>query len=393
MKTLLGYALLLLSCSVSAQDSPYLIELLKSRPAEFSAVLAPGNPHEVQIIYTEVLRDANGRPHFSTHTYGVSDSTYFYPASTVKMPLAFLALEKLHELRIRGLDRNTPMLTEAGSTPQVATQIDTSAAGGLPSVAHYIKKIFLVSDNAAFNRLYEFLGQAAINERLHAKGYTNTRIVHRLGDGGPSFDTLTNQFTNPVRFVSDDTLRYYQGEVRSRAVGLPALQQELRGVGYARGDAIIDAPFDFSRKNYVHLRDLHDMLQAVIFPTAVPEHRRFRMSAADREFLLRYMSMRPRESRSPRYDKPDNYVKFFWHGDDETKILPDHIRIYNKVGWAYGWLTDVSYVHNEQSGREFLVAATIHVNANQIYNDGVYEYETIGLPFFARLGALLLGTE
>ena len=393
MKTLLGYLILLLGGAATAQDSPYLTELLRSRPAQFSAALAPGNPHEVQIIYTEILRDGNGRPHFSTHTYGVNDSTYFYPASTVKMPLAFLALEKLHDLRIRGLDRNTTMLTEAGSPPQVASRADTSATSGLPSVAHYIKKIFLVSDNAAFNRLYELLGQAAINERLHAKGYTRTRILHRLGDGGPSFDTLTNQFTNPVRFVSGDTLRYYQGEVRSRAVGLPALQRELRGVGYVRGDAVVDAPFDFGQKNYVSLRDLHDMLQAVIFPTAVPEHRRFRLHAADRAFLLDYMSMRPRDSAAPRYDKPDNYVKFYWHGDDETRAIPDHIKIYNKVGWAYGWLTDVSYVHDERSGREFLVAATIHVNANRIYNDGVYEYETIGLPFFARLGELLRGIE
>ena len=382
--------LLLLALPALAQDSPHLLELLRSRPADFAPVLAAGNPHEVQIIYTEVLRDGNGKPHFSTHTFGINDTTYYYPASTVKMPLAFLALEKLHELRIRGLDRNTPMLTEAGSTPQVATLTDTSATNGLPSVAHYVKKIFLVSDNAAFNRLYEFMGQAAINERLHAKGYTDTRIIHRLGDGGPSFDTLTNQYTNPVRFADGDTLRYYQGEVHSRATNLPRLQRELRGVGYTRNGQLVEAPFDFSQKNYVSLRDLHDMLQAVIFPEAVPAKRRFNLSASDRDFLLRYMSMRPRDSHSPRYDKADNYVKFYWHGDEEGVSLPDHLKIYNKVGWAYGWLTDVSYVHDEQSGREFLVAATIHVNANQVYNDGKYEYETIGLPFFANLGKVLL---
>ena len=140
MRTLL---FVLLTLPTWAQDSPYLLELLRGRSTDFEAVLAPGNPHEVQIIYTEILRDGNGRPHFSTHTFGVDDSTYFYPASTVKMPLALLALEKLNELRIVGLDRRTPMFTGAGSAPQVATRVDTSAANGLPSVGHYVKKIFL----------------------------------------------------------------------------------------------------------------------------------------------------------------------------------------------------------------------------------------------------------
>ena len=387
MRTLL---LLLLTWPAFAQDSPYLLDLLRSRSDAFAAVLAPGNPHEVQIIYTEILRDANGRPLFSTHTFGVNDSTYFYPASTVKMPLAFLALEKMHELRIRGLGRDTPMLTEAGSAPQVAMRTDTSARNDRPSVAHYIRKIFLVSDNVAFNRLYELLGQAAINDRLHAKGYTDTRILHRLGDGGPSFDTLSNRRTNPVRFVRGDTLLYYQGEVESRAAGVPVLRRQLRGIAYTRAGERIDAPFDFSKKNYVSLRDLHDMLRAVVFPASVPAHARFRMSEADRQFLLRQMRMRPRDSEMPRYDKPDNYVKFFWPEAVYGPSIPDEVHIYSKVGWAYGWLTDVSYVHDTRNGREFFLAATIHVNANRVYNDGVYEYETVGLPFFGQLGYLFI---
>ena len=376
--------------SAAAQDSPLLLELLRSRPADFQHLLAPGNPYEVQIIYTDIGRDSTGRPHFTSHHYGVDSTRYFYPASTVKMPVAFLALEKLHRLRIRGLDRDTPMYTEAGSPPQTVTYQDTSATNGLPSVGHYIKKIFLVSDNAAFNRLYEWVGQAAVNEALHAKGYTHSRLLHRLGDGGPSFDTLTNQFTNPVRFQSGDTLLYYQGEVRSQWISPLTLRGERRGVGFQRGDSIIHQPFDFRHKNYISLPDLHDMLQAVLFPEAVPAHRRFDLSPADYQFLRTYLSMRPRDSTSPRYDKADNYVKFFWYGDEEGKALPDHIRIYNKVGWAYGWLTDVSYIVDQRSGREFMVAATIHVNENGVYNDGVYEYERIGLPFFAALGRLLL---
>ena len=42
---------------------------------------------------------------------------------------------------------------------------------------------------------------------------------------------------------------------------------------------------------------------------------------------------------------------------------------------------------------EFFVAATIHVNANEIYNDGNYQYKEIGYPFFARLGQLIYNYE
>ncbi|GIT57284.1 MAG: hypothetical protein Ct9H300mP18_07130 [Candidatus Neomarinimicrobiota bacterium] len=40
---------------------------------------------------------------------------------------------------------------------------DTSSETGNASIAHYIKKIFVVSDDNAFNRIYEFLGQDYFN--------------------------------------------------------------------------------------------------------------------------------------------------------------------------------------------------------------------------------------
>ena len=35
---------------------------------------------------------------------------------------------------------------------------------------------------------------------------------------------------------------------------------------------------------------------------------------------------------------------------------------------------------------QFILTATIHVNKNGIFNDDIYEYETIGIPFLAQLG-------
>ncbi|RMF26398.1 MAG: hypothetical protein D6765_08960 [Bacteroidetes bacterium] len=377
-----------------AQESP-LLRLLEENRDSFATVLAQPERFEVQILYTQIDRDADNQPRFRTFSYGLDPQRYFYPASTVKMPTAFAALEKLNRLRILGLDRNTPLKFGAGHPPQTPLSADSTAPDGLPSVAHLIRKVFLVSDNEAHNRLYEFLGQEALNRTLHEKGFTNLRILHRLGASGAPFDFETNRYTNPVSFYRNDTLLYHQGEVYSACPCSLELQGEIKGIAHIdRQGKLVHQPFDFRRKNFIGLQELHELLRVVLFPEAFPPECRFDLSEEDYRFLYAAMSALPRESRHPRSTEPDNYVKFFLFGDrDSTFRIPGHLRIFNKVGWAYGYLTDVAYVVDFQNGVEFLLAATIHVNANQTYNDGVYEYEEVGLPFLARLGRLIYRYE
>jgi len=56
-------------------------------------------------------------------------------------------------------------------------------------------------------------------------------------------------------------------------------------------------------------------------------------------------------------------------------------------------LTDASYIIDLEKNVEFFLAATIHVNENQIFNDDNYEYETIGLPFLSNLGKVIYDYE
>ena len=73
--------------------------------------------------------------------------------------------------------------------------------------------------------------------------------------------------------------------------------------------------------------------------------------------------------------------------------MPDHVSIYNKVGYAYGTLTDCAYIHDEKNKVEFMVTATILVNKDGIFNDNVYEYDEVGIPFLAQLGRELYHYE
>ena len=104
----------------------------------------------------------------------------FIRASTIKLAGALLALEKLNQLGIAGVDRHTPVRIDSAASGQTAVREDPTAPDGLPTIAHYIRKLFAISDNDAYNRLYEFVGQQRMNEGLWEKGYRDVRLTHRL---------------------------------------------------------------------------------------------------------------------------------------------------------------------------------------------------------------------
>jgi len=379
------FLLLFLPFCLQAQEN-VLEKIIAENASEFEVWLSNSEKHQIQIVYTQIDRDSLNVPTFTTYNYGLDTNLYFYPASSVKMPVAFLALEKLNELRIKGLNKYTPVFHGQGSAPQTATKVDTTSENNLPSIAHYVKKIFLVSDNDAYNRLYEFLGQGYLNEKLFEKGFKQSRIIHRLSVSG--FDVEGNRSTNPVSFYENDKLLYYQGEVYSEAPQQLNLKKELLGKAFMKNDGtLVSKPFDFRHKNFISLHDLEGMLKAVLFPESVLKSQRFNLTEDDYQFLYKYMSMLPKESKYPSYNEMDNYVKFWMYGDkDNSFVIPSQMRIFNKVGWAYGFLTDVSYVIDLENKVEFFITACIHVNENETFNDGVYEYETIALPFFGQLG-------
>ena len=356
----------------------------------------PGQ-YELQILYTQIDRDSTNRPSFTSHYYGIDTNTYFYPASTVKMPVAFLALEKINELGIKGLDKYTSLRIDSAYEGQTRVEYDSTSETGKSSVAQYIRKIFLASDNDAFNRLYEFLGQEYINDKLYQKGYENMKIVHRLA----IFNTVEqNQNTNPISFYDDAAILYQQDLIQSARSYDLDIAGTRKGVGYIQNDTLVNDPKDFSQNNALSVRILQDMLKSVLFPEAVPEEQRFYLTESDYRFLYQYMSQLPRESTYPNYsadtteDYYDSYVKFLIYGDKQEPIPDDdNIRIFNKIGQAYGYLTDNAYVVDFENNVEFMLTAVVYVNENQVFNDGVYEYDKIGMPFMGELGRAVLKYE
>lgn len=377
--------------NIIAEDQELLESLMRSAPEKFAEVLENKDKYEVQIIYTQINRDSNNVPSFKSFYYNFDHESYFYPASTVKMPAAFLALEKLNELNINGLDKFSEMAVDSAFSGQSAVSADTTSASGIPTIAHYIKKIFLVSDNDAFNRLYEFLGQETINKKLRQKGYNDSRIIHRLSI--PLSDK-ENRYTNPVTFKKEGGVIYQQPLVHNEG-SLPIKGKVLKGKGHIKDGNLVNEPMDFGLKNAIPLDEMQRMLQAVMFPRSVSPDSRFNLTEEDYRFLYQYMSQLPAETTFPDYDTAtyyDAYCKFLMYGEEKARI-PGHIRIFNKIGLAYGYLTDNAYIVDFKNKVEFMLSAVIHANANEIYNDGEYEYEHVALPFMQNLGQMIYRYE
>jgi len=393
-------SLFLASCSSDTHEVFSWDGLLQSDNEAFNLVMADLAKYQVQINYTQIDRDEYGKAKLSSQELLIDTQRYFYPASTVKMPAAFMALHKMNKLidEEYALDRDSIMLHDSIRPPQSYVRIDTTHASGLPSLAHYINKVFVVSDNDAYNRLYEFCGQAYLNKSLQDLGvFDNSRIRTRVGISG--FSTEDNRYTNPVKFVDQKGhILVRQEEEYNSADDLifPYLTNTSKGKGYYDDDldSIIMKPFDMSEKNFINVKDLEASLQRVILPENFSEEQRFKLRDEDYQFLYQAMSKYPIDYDFLK-DNPDfydGYVKFFMYGDTKEDI-PDHIHIFNKVGFAYGTLTDCAYIFDTDTGVEFFLTATIYVNDNQIFNDGKYEYDEIGIPFLAELGRLVYQYE
>jgi hypothetical protein len=380
------------ACEKTAPWDGSLESLLVSQPERFATVMQDPEKYRVQIMYTQIDRDAAHQPKFKTFIYNVNPTEYFYPASTVKLPMSVLALEKLRRLNRNGLDRDTTMLTGSAAEFQSEARTDESSPNGLPSVGQYIRKILLVSDNDAFNRLYEFVGQQEINERLRGMGYFDTRIIHRLES---SLSEDENRWTNPVQFFNGDEIVYEQDAVYSE-VSFRGDQPEKMGLAEIVDGERLERPKDFSGKNAYSLLDQHEFIRNLVFPKSGKPRKRLHLDEADYRFLYRYMSMYPGESGIDAYknaeEYPQGYVKFLMYGGD-AKSIPSHIRIFNKVGDAYGFLTDAAYIVDFKNNIEFILSATIYTNDNQTFNDDTYEYEEIGLPFMKNLGQAIYEVE
>ena len=297
---------------------------------------------------------------FDEYEYNVDSNKYFYPASTVKLPIALFAIEKLNENKYLSID--TPFMLED----------DTLKT----TIRRELEKIFILSDNQANNRLFEFLGQDYINQKFISKGLNESRIFHRL-----STKNSSNLNGKRVDFFLNDSIISYQN--KNTAPDKLNLKGVKKGIGYINHtENLIKEPMNFSEKNFISINDLHKIIKILFFSDKFEESRRFNLTQTQKDLVFEYMSGYPKEFGYDENDYPYYFNKFFIYGDKELGFS-NSFEIYNKVGFAYGQLTDTAYIIYDDIS--IILTATIDVNSNKIYNDDNYDYDLVGFPFLAQL--------
>ena len=318
---------------------------------------------EVQIILTELKKRKNG---FTIHKkkFNVDKKNYFYPASSIKLPIALLTIEKINENP--NLNINSEFSIEGDSI--------------ITTFKKEITDLFIISSNESYNRLFEFLGQDYINKKLKQKGFKDFSISHRL-----STKESDNLKTKEINFYRNGEINQIQKSINNKPLTKLNLKNLNKGVGFILDNELQNKSMDFSRKNYFSIEELNNILICLFFPE-VSKNKKFNLSKSQNLLIQKLMSSTPFDMGFDKNIYPNNYNKFFIYGDKDGMINDN---IYNKVGNAYGYSIDNAYIYNKNSDRHFVLTACIYTNANNILNDNYYEYDEIGIPFLAEIGRFL----
>jgi len=361
------FVLYLVSCNNEILDH------IDFKNTVINEVLNNWEKYNAQIILTEISRDSTGKISFKDYNFSVDDELYFYPASTVKLPVALLTLQFITSLNKSGekinLDTNFSVFDGQKLLHEKRT------------LRELIEKIFLISDNEAYNILFHLLGKNYINSELQKKGFLSSFIVH-------DFSYEIEENLNYIFCLDDGNELIINSKNDSYSIKRKKLKNEIVGNGFVRNDSLISEKFSFRDKNFISLRDLHELTKRLIFKNKYDEKEIFLIQDEYNEFILQAMSLNTLDGLQYGYTEPkywDSYVKFFLFGDSKNKI-PENFKIYNKVGLAYGHLTESAYIVDLENNIEFILTCTLRVNENKIYNDGIYEYDSIGIPFLSNLG-------
>ena len=169
--------------SCKSQLSP-IKSALKSNNEKIARVMENKNIHDIQIKLT-VIKEKKSKKRLKTYNYQIANNNYFYPASTVKLPISIFAIEKLNENPIINLD----------------TKFKIENDSIITTIRDEINEIMVMSSNESYNRLFEFLGQDYIQNKLKEKGINKSVISHRLSTKN-SFDIKTKKIT----FYTKDSL-------------------------------------------------------------------------------------------------------------------------------------------------------------------------------------------
>ena len=343
------------------------------------SILKNKDSYEIQILYTEVSKNSLGQTEFSDFQFQLNDEKYFYPASTIKLPIAVLTLSKINELRAEGANISPKSKIKLSL---INNKNEIILKDSITSFQNLIADVFLVSDNSASNVLIDFIGYNYFNSSMSNLGLENTYLNHKFNPD-PFVDSswIISNIDNEIISSNENQITV------SASSNISNLKKGKKR--FINGE-IKNESLDFTLKNRSSLTDMHNIMKNLIYPETSLS--KFNLNVEDYDFLRYWMSRFTYEDLGAKYIGDDklfnSYNKFFIHGTD-TILKNTDVRVYNKIGQAYGTSTDSAFIKNYKEGIEFFLTATIYTNKNEVINDNIYEYGDIAIPFLSKLSKAL----
>ena len=361
----------LLSCNSNPielvlKSDPYLKEIIKDK-----------EDYEIQVMLTKVNHD-NTKIDFQNYQYQHDEDQYFYPASTIKLPIVVLTLKKINELRSKGSDitlKSKIILNNVDNYSNFKLQ------DSITSFQNLIADIFLVSDNSASNILIDFIGYNYFNDEMQNAGFDRTYLNHKFNpDPYVNSKWQISDLDNNIISSINDNQKIIKADDKINGLD----KGERR---YFNGE-ILDESLNFSEKNRFSITDMHNLIKYIFYPEIFDKANTFNLNVEDYDFIRYWMSRFTYEDIGEKFigDEKffETYNKFFIHGDEQS-VSNEQIRVYNKIGQAYGTSIDNGLIKNYQNNVEFILTSTIYTNKNKVINDNLYEYDDIAEPFLAKL--------
>ncbi|TAE44541.1 MAG: hypothetical protein EAZ44_07125 [Cytophagia bacterium] len=379
MKKIILIIIQILFTSCSFGQTP-IDEVMKKNPLFFKEMIDNKEKYPIEIIFTRIIRDSLNHPNLETYTYFTHNNLYFNPASIIKLPICALSLEKLNEWQKPKIHANTRIGAGKGFECQTEVNVNESKLEYPPTIARYIEKLLLVSDNEGYTRLYEFLGQKYIKRKLEEKNYQATKIIRRF----TNCDTLQNRYTNPIYFYNDNgELLYSQDMAFNNTPFYP------QNTNWSMPEKTTPMNiFNPDYENEISLMNAHEILTAIVLPESIDFHKRFRLSNKDYELLWYGLGSFPNERKLTIQEDDKDYFpaykKYLFYGRQKDANIQKNIRILNVVGWWGGVVTDCAYIIDFENKIELLVSARIGINHNEINESDAYH--KYSFPFMQKLG-------
>jgi hypothetical protein len=368
--------------------APRDVGALLAGDARFSKVLASAKEYRLQVLLAEPVPRPDGSIGLQRSQIG-DPGQYFYPASAIKLCGGIAALLSLNAAN-RGNGTPHGLSTALQVEPLFAGDALLGGDRDHPlTIARLLREMLLVSDNGAYNHCYELAGQDGLNRTMWDAGFRSVRLWHRLSEARTPAE---NQRTRSLVLRTDGV----ETKRPARDCGLP-LQNDLWhdldvGTGYLQGGKRIDGPMSFAQKNAILLQDLQDVLVETVRPEIDTGKRGFpELTVAQRAFVVQALGELPRESQDPRYDPakvPDHACKFVLRG--VRRVVPaEHVRVYDKIGRAYGFSDENAYIEDLRTGRGCFLAIVLYTNPDGVLNDDRYGYEELADPFLDDVGEVV----